>query len=190
MAFVQMRAAAVREYGLPQACPCCGNDDDGQLVLEPVGSSLSNGWRYGCCLVSFFFGPIGWLLGVLSLLSKSTELPFPLPICRLCREAKSSLSKRACLIAIISTLSFFCGVFAQALPARELVGGLGFLAGLFGIIEYFYFRRQFLVRARKSTQDTALVEVPYEEYPALYQRHLDNAVLYGSSEKLGTRDEH
>lgn len=62
---------------------------------------------------------------------------------------------------------------------------LALCVGLFSVIEYVTLRQQFRVAIRRSNQDMALAIVPYGEYPALYQRHLDNAVLYGSSDKLG-----
>lgn len=57
------------------------------------------------------------------------------------------------------------------------------------LMEYFWLSGQFNLRVRSSDSESALIYVPYEEYPALYQRHLDNAALYGSSEKLGTQDD-
>lgn len=189
MAFVQFRAAAVREYGLPQACPCCGNDDDGQLVLEPIDATVSR-WKYGCCLISLFFGPLGWILGMLFYFRRSRSgASFPLPNCQLCRQAKKSLWNRMCVILILSSIPIFYAMFAEASPTYQTLGLLGFLAASAAIVEYFYLGRQFRFSVSEANQDMVLVEVPYEEYPALYQRHLDNAVLYGSSEKLGTGEE-
>ncbi len=188
MPLVNFRAAAIKQYGLPQACPCCGNDDDGQLVLEPAKGS-SSGWRYGCCLVSLFLGPIGWIVGALTLMTKNKELPFPLPVCRLCLQARERLWQRFAGILVLSSTVFFVTTFGKIIPGSNVVNVLAVSVGLLGGLEYLMLRRQFRVAIRSSNQDLAVAEVPYEEYPALYQRHLDNAALYGSSDRLGTLGE-
>ena len=58
---------------------------------------------------------------------------------------------------------------------------------LLAVLEHYVLSKQFSVAIRKSNNDEILLQTPFEDYPALYQRHLDNALLYGSSEHLGTR---
>ena len=189
MAYVQFRAAAVRDYGLPQACPCCGNDDDGELVLGSDQEGVSNSWKYGCCLISLFFGPIGWIAALLNLFRKSPSLPFPIPTCRLCREASEALRRRCAVIVVSSILLVISRISIESHLVGEFVMVFGYLMGFLGLVEFLALKGQFSVRVKKSNSEAALVKVPYEDYPALYQRHLDNAVLYGSSEKLGAREE-
>lgn len=189
MALVQFRSAAVRDYGLPQVCPCCGNDNDGELVLKPVAGVSREGWRVGCCLVAFFLGPVGWALGLIhAVINKDRKLPFPLPTCRLCSTASTGLWHRLLAIWIV-TAAALGGLAAYTALPDEILFGLSMLVGLLALVEYLALSPQFRPRVFKANQETMLVDVPYEDYPAIYQRHLDNAVLYGSSEQFGTAEE-
>ena len=191
MPYVKLRAASIREFGLPQACPCCGNDDDGAIELKNVDGQKSSGAaRVGGCLLCLFLGPIGWLLGVLVFFARSTKLPFPLPRCALCVKASKRLWFRTVAI-VLSTgvLGLIGGICYPALPNMDRFLTVVVLVMLVSFVEYFWLSGQFNLKIRSSDSESALIYVPYEEYPALYQRHLDNAALYGSSEKLGTQDD-
>lgn len=50
--------------------------------------------------------------------------------------------------------------------------------------EYCICRQGFRLSVHKAHSNYVVIRVPYDEYSALYQRHLDNVTLYGSSEKL------
>lgn len=185
MAWVRLRTEAVRDYGLPQACLCCGNDEDDQLTLESFYDRSLNGTKVGCCLLSLFFGPVGWLLGLLVAASDKKKMPFSVPICQLCQKARSRLNTRA---ATILALAVVVGVGAGAsswVPGPQYVIATAVLVGIGALVECAYLSSQFNVVIRKSDADGVLLQTPNEEYPALYQRHLDNGVLYGSSDRLG-----
>lgn len=190
MPYVNFRATSIREFGLPQACACCGNDDDGAIELKSAaGQQWSRAARAGGCFLSLFLGPIGWLLGLVLLLTRRTKLPFPLPRCTLCVRASKRLWYRTTAIVLsVSTLSSMA-IYYLVLPHQGwLLTAMAMVMSV-SLMEYFWLSGQFNLRVRSSDSESALIYVPYEEYPALYQRHLDNAALYGSSEKLGTQDD-
>lgn len=189
MPYVNFRAASIREFGLPQACPCCGNDDDGTIELKNAdGQQYSRTARIGGCFLCLFLGPIGWLLGPLILLARSTKLSFPLPRCALCVKASRRLWYRTIAIVLSASTLSSIAIFYPLLANIGWVLTAAVVVMLVSLFEYSWLSGQFNLKIRSSDSESALVYVPYEEYPALYQRHLDNAALYGSSEKLGTQD--
>ena len=155
------------------------------LTLESFKSKSLSGTQVGCCLLSLFFGPIGWLFGLLAAAAGRKKLPFSLPICKLCLKARSRLNSRA---ATILTLALTVGIGAGVsswVPGPQWVMLAAALVGLGGLVECAYLSSQFNINIRKGDDDGVLLQTPNEEYPALYQRHLDNGVLYGSSDRLG-----
>lgn len=182
---VDFRVASIQAHGLPQSCVCCGNDEDDQLVVHPVGQPLCAG-RLGAGCLFLFMGPVGWLIGAgVAYLVRRKKPQLQLPVCLLCRKANRYQSIRvACLLAAAALL------FGVDLATHVALHGYGMtLAGfiaLYGLIEYYLLNRQFSLRAIKASHEGVLVQIPDENYPALYQRHLDNALLYGSSVNLGT----
>lgn len=185
MAWVRFRTESVRQYGLPQACLCCGNDEDDQLTLQTFKQRSLNRTQVGCCLVSFFFGPFGWLFGFLVAAFSKKELPFSLPVCKLCLQARSRLNTRALSIVVLAALAGIGAAVSSWMPGPQYIGGMCMLVGLGALLECAVLSSQFNVIVKKGDADGALVQIPNEEYPALYQRHLDNGVLYGSSDRLG-----
>ena len=139
----------------------------------------------GCCLVSVFFGPIGWLLGLVMAASSNKELPFSLPVCKLCLQARSRLNTRALTIVVLAALTGIGAAASSWVPGPQYIGGMCMLVGLGALLECATLSSQFNVIVKKGDADGALIQTPNEEYPALYQRHLDNGILYGSSDRLG-----
>lgn len=179
----------MRTYGLPQACLCCGNDEDDQIAVENQPFDKVSSWNVGCCLLSVLTGPIGWCIGLIFALFSSRQAralpPFPTPICQLCLQAKQYLGTRVAVILGLCTVAFFTGMSVNSVPAMSYLSGAAVLIGSLALLEYAVLVRQFRVLVRKNDSEGALVQVPYDDYPALYQRHLDNAALYGTSESLG-----
>ena len=62
---------------------------------------------------------------------------------------------------------------------------LGFGAMLAAALEHAIYHKQFRLRTLVSEPDRVLLDIPNEDYPAMYQRHLDTAVLYGCVENMG-----
>lgn len=62
--------------------------------------------------------------------------------------------------------------------------------GLFfaAAVEHAWLGRQFRWKVVSADRDKIVLEVPNDDYPAIYQRHLDTATLYGKVESLGATE--
>jgi hypothetical protein len=184
MAKVDFSNSSVQAFGLPQSCVTCGNDEDNQLVAQALAKPY--GYMHGCLLFLLILGPLGWLLGLLlSRASSRKKAAIQLPVCKLCNQGLAHLRLRASIALALAG----CGLMAAMaghLPGR----GYGLLAcalvALYGLIEYACLSPQFVIRVLKMDDNGVSVQLPNEDYPCLYQRHLDNALLYGSSDTLGS----
>lgn len=189
MALIHFRTTAVRQHGLPQVCLCCGNDQSDQLVAEEHKGSFFTLPKLGCCLISVFFTPIAWIFALAFALRPAPikHLPFSLPICRLCLQARSYMGTRLSWLLAFSAVGLVVTLYAKEAVGTGYLVGFPILFMLLAVLEHYVLSKQFSVAIRKSNNDEILLQTPFEDYPALYQRHLDNALLYGSSEHLGTR---
>jgi hypothetical protein len=188
MAQVEFKSALVKAHGYPQACLTCGNDEDDQLVSRELTDPSKGALGCGCLL--FFFGPIGWLIAAIVVLvaRRFGKSDVRVPVCRLCNAAVRALGQRAALILTLAG-ALFCVDAMVRLPFDNWWCGLSLVVGLYGLCEYAWLMRQFNIHVLKMNSERVIVETPNDDYPGLYQRHLDNAVLYGSSESTGTRAE-
>ena len=181
MARVEFRTSAIRQHGFPQACVTCGNDADRQLAAQKLPSKKR--W-IGCLL--FFFGPIGWLLMLMVLFKWSKQTNMVLPVCALCNKGYAHVKMR---LGVFLSLGTVCA-FAQSwdrIPQSEGWYWAAALLALYGLAEYAWLSSQFRIEVESISDEVVVVRVPNDDYPALYERHLDNALLYGSSETLGAR---
>lgn len=183
---VDFKNVTVQNYGFPQACVTCGNDEDHQLV----GKVLEDrDWkRMGCLVLLLPFGPVGWAIGglIAYLTSNKGKIRIRVPVCKLCNTGSSHLGWRLGGFFFLSCLLVGIEV-ATIAPPEGLMAGLGALLFLYGLFEHFWLRPQFQVNLVKVHDDGVTLDLPYEDYPALYQRHVDNAVLYGSSDRVGAQ---
>lgn len=181
MARVEFRTAAVRQHGFPQACVTCGNDEDNQLVSHPAGSKTP----WGGCLF-MLFGPIGWILTIIVFAKYSKKSELRLPVCKLCKKGLSHVQKRFALISALAMTCLFAQVWEQV-PRSDGWFWAALLLFGYAVVEYCWLSPQFLIKVVKMNDDMVVVQVPNDDYPGLYERHLDNALLYGSSETMGAR---
>jgi hypothetical protein len=188
MARVDFHLSSIRAHGLPQACVACGNDEDGQLVTRKLPAASPSYASLGC-IVLFFLGPIGWLLGLLLLVYRRSKSPrLRLPVCRLCQQGLVHLQKRFAIIATLGGLILIADT-ANYLPWRGLGVGVSLMVLGYAALEYCWLSQQFKILPLKSDSERVTVRTANEDYPALYQRHLDNAALYGGSETTGTYED-
>lgn len=176
----------VRAHGYPQACVCCGNDEDDQLALRDLSHSSVGG--IGCALLCLPFGPIVWLIaGVVYLATRSSrKIDVPVPVCKLCSQAAQKIGYRGAAILAIAGVIFALDALTVTRPLDVWLGFGAVLLGMYALSEYTWLSRSFQVKVLKANSQQVLVEVDNDDYPALYQRHLDSALLYGSSESTGT----
>lgn len=187
MAQVEFKSALVRAHGYPQACLTCGNDEDDQLVSRELAHG--NGGSVGCALLCIPFGPVAWLIAALVVyFSNRNKTDVRVPVCRLCNQAVRSLGWRSGAIVFLACV-LFCIDVAFTVPIDNWWIIPSLLLGAYGLLEYAWLMRQFNVRVVKMNAERVLVETPNDDYPGLYQRHLDNAILYGSSDSTGTSAE-
>lgn len=184
MAKVHFRNAALNRYGLPQACVCCGSDED-DLGSQPV--TVSHMAMLAACLF-VFMGVIGWLLLLVFGLYQFAQWDqvrkqhLRLPVCALCHKARRFLNLRtgkfmliiigiACLLSAASPLSW---------AGKAILWVVFVLFICYMIFERLNYLSSFTIVPGSIDRDKCgcVVNVPYEDYPALYQRHLDNALLY------------
>lgn len=194
MAQVDLLFENIRNYGYPHACLYCCSDEDPKGSKIKYGSSSVGCLGLGC--LTFFMGPIVWIVALMfyylkrdQYKGKSGELG--VPVCQNCLNAKKSLARRASIYVLVAVLMmggvFFLPNFMALYPSLSnwtLI--IGFLAMGYGALEYTLLERQFSAKIVKSDNDRIILDLPNDEYPSLYQRHLDTALLYGSVEKLGT----
>lgn len=173
------------EHGLPYACITCGSDEHPHLVPKKL-QKRSGIAALGC--IFFFFGPVGWLLllvlavGV-SLVGKGKTVS--LPFCSQCLAGLRSLRNRAAGLMVLGFGSMFVAISEMTGPLTGWVASAGGLMALYALFEYTILKKQFQVTTLKVEGDRVLLDVPDDDYPGLYQRHLDTALLYGSSDCLG-----
>lgn len=131
-------------------------------------------------------GPLGWLVILIIAFamagrSKTVSLPF----CDQCIAAGRALRNRTFGLVIIGMGSIVLSVTHVPTGVAGWVATGGGLLTLYALIEYAMLSKQFDVKTVKVESDRVLLDVPDDDYPGLYQRHLDTALLYGSSDSLG-----
>jgi hypothetical protein len=174
MARVEFRTSAVREHGFPRVCASCGTDGE-ELVPYKVTSRVP--W-VSCFLV--FLGPLGLLIMVFVLGRHALkEASLKLPVCTLCKRGQSNANRR---FAGFLTLGFG-SIFSQlssSFPRSEVWFLVGFGLCTYALIEYIYLSSQFRIEVDSFNSDRLVARLPNDDYPGLYERHLDNALLYGT----------
>lgn len=197
MARVDLLFENVRSYGYPHACLYCCSDED------PKGSKIKYGSNGVGCLglgcLAFFMGPLVWIIGLVVFFLKRDQFKgksgeLGVPVCQNCLSAKKSITHRLSFYILIPILAMGAVTLTPNFLAlhstlSNWVLVCGFLAMGYGTLEYCILERQFSAKVVKSTDDRIILDLPNDEYPSLYQRHLDTALLYGSVEKLGTMAE-
>lgn len=185
MAELELRFASLNEHGFPHICMTCGNDENPELVTQKMQRGGVSG--LGCLLL--VFGPLGLFLLLILALTAGKSKKMAIPLCECCVTARRKLNNRVALIAFIGIMGFGCGV-SSAVPVLDgpLIS-LGLLTMCWAAIEYAWLAKQFVVKTLKVENDRILVDVPNEDYPGLYQRHQDTALLYGTTNTLGMADE-
>lgn len=188
MALVTFNKDLLKLHGFPQACVCCGCDN-GAMLCEEKLESKSSLVNIIAGIFFFLLGPIGWICIPLISMSglvrrRSSKFPLSIPLCTLCRQARSSQVKRLSLALAPSILIFIVMYYNSHLAQAPLV--MLFCAAAIALFcaEYCIYRQGFRLSIHKAHSNYVVVKVPYDEYSAIYQRHLDNATLYGGSEKV------
>lgn len=187
MARLELRVESIRQHGFPYACLLCGSDED----LEVKAKEFSKGVPLGC-LFGLFFGPIAWLLlGVVScMLRRGGRLKVDVPQCRCCSEGASAIYARDASLAVVGIACFFApGLYSFSDEVINLWVFAGFALLLIAAFDYVWLKAQFHPRALKVDAHRVVLDIPNEDYPSLYQRHLDTALLYGSVETTGVQEE-
>ncbi|MCA9775073.1 MAG: hypothetical protein KC800_00085 [Candidatus Eremiobacteraeota bacterium] len=188
MAKLELKLDNIRAYGFPYACLMCGSDEN----PSPRKQSFSKDDSvvgYGC---AFFFGPIGWLAALIYFLVKSSnrKQSFAVPICDCCEEGKNRIKNRDIMFLALG-LGLMIGPMMYQLPealfTMSVVSGMILL--LTAALDHAFYYGHFTFKTLKSEADRVVLKIPNEDYPSLYQRHLDTAVLYGSVEHMGTDSE-
>ncbi len=186
MAQVELKYENIRLYGFPYACLLCGSDED----PKPRSTKLrrSGRWAVGC---SLFLGPLAWIIvAVWALMRSQTGQKIDVPVCDCCYTANKRLLQRdlgmiGLGIALIFASATSPSVAALGVPVMA-GGGILIIAALF---EYAWLSNQFTWDCLKSSSDRVVLELPNDDYPSIYQRHLDTALLYGNVESLGATPE-
>lgn len=183
---LELKLDNVHAHGFPYACLMCGSDENPTLRSKTFSP---NDGIVGCGCAAFF-GPIGWFIGLLWLLLRSGKRrhTFPVPICDCCEQGRLRIRNRSVVLFVLGM-----ALLLSPLTMTTAYGHLGFLwAGVLVLIcvglDFAICHPQFSFRTIKSEADRVVINVPNDDYPSMYQRHLDTAVLYGSVEHMGTTD--
>lgn len=182
MARVEFSLSTVQRHGFPYTCILCGNDDQPSLVKHKL-SALPSRPAVGCLLLAL--GPFGWMLALYLAFRTRREANLPAPVCALCHEAKERINLRTCLAVAVCGAALI-GSLALA-PSRlyMVLVPTAALAGLWAVVEHCTLGSQFRLHCRSIEGDQIVVDVPNEEFPATYQRHLDTVLLYGGTNSAG-----
>jgi hypothetical protein len=184
MAKLELKLENVREHGFPYACMLCGSDESPKPRKTTFRSGES-GLGYGCAL---FLGPIGWTAALVYFLVNLARRKhsFAVPVCDCCHDARLKLRKRDLILLGlgIGLFAFPFGLELGTFGGWTLLGGI--ILMLAAAFEQATYQRQFQLRTLKTESDRVLLSIPNEDYPSMYQRHLDTAVLYGCVESMGT----
>lgn len=188
MARVEFKHENIRAHGFPYACVMCGGDDSPRL-REMSLSRRTSRVALGCL---FFMGPFFWLIGaILLLVSKLfSSKKMSMPICDCCTEGGRQLGKRDGIVGAIGAAVMFSTIYYgnSFTPFFfNLSVAAGALIVFAALVEWAWLSNQFQFRVLKSDQDRVILELPNDDYPAIYQRHLDTVSLYGAVESLGAR---
>lgn len=192
----------VLKYGFPQVCMCCGNDDITQLK-QGHSKNLKSLIPLGALLLIFLLIPLdifiplyrptiilGFIYVFFARFNK-VKVRFEVPMCELCHKANKKFNKDLALI-LVGIPACLAAIIAVSTPNRTLFSLLNGPSSMVEAASYFlawlsmfillltniYFRRKFTLSFLTRKSKTTTLDVPYEDYPALYQRHLDNAILY------------
>ena len=176
----------VRKHGFPFACMLCGSDENPQVsrwVLRQFPLLVKI-----LIVPLILLGPVGWIFA--ALLSKyHREAELPAPTCECCSTGMRRLVTRDSWVAGGGLLSLACAFYFWSGPFSLVLVWLTLALWCWAALEFLWLHRQFQLKAVELDGDRIVVDVPYDDYPGLYQRHLDTALLYGSSNQLGIEEE-
>lgn len=181
---MQFSLAAVRRDGFPFACVLCGNDEN-PTVMRCKLRKASLVVKLASVFF-FFLGPVGWMILAYLWTNNTKETELPVPICDCCSQASQALNRRCLAWLVTGAVLAFSAIYFQMGLDLLLWLAIGFFS--LAMIEYFWVGRQFSLVALQIDGDRLLVSVPYEDYPGLYQRHMETVLLYGSNNTLGIEE--
>lgn len=183
---LELKLDNVHAHGFPYACLMCGSDENPTLRSKTFHNSDG---LVGCGCAAFF-GPIGWFIGLLWLLLRSGKRKhtFPVPVCDCCEQGRLSVRNRGIVLFVLGLALLLSPLTVAAVYGNPIISWLGALTLLGAGIDHVICNPQFNFQTIKSEADRVVINVPNEDYPSMYQRHLDTAVLYGSAEHMGTTD--
>ncbi|MGE0492153.1 MAG: hypothetical protein AB7S38_23265 [Vulcanimicrobiota bacterium] len=179
MARLEVLKADVNRHGFPHCCITCGNDDG----VEPETVTLRLGSHLVGCL-ALLFGPIGWLVAlVVWFRTHSDELM--VRTCYQCHLARLHLRNRLMFWLLCGGLPLFGAWLDYSGEEHPFMICAGLAALAWGFFQWAWLRAQFRIRPLSIGEDRLLLEVPFDDYPSIYHRHLETASLYGSADALG-----
>ena len=187
MAQLELKLDNIRQHGFPYACLLCGSDEHPELKKKV----FRRGGAPAGCLLALILGPFGWICGLLWYVIRGNRShQLDVPLCRCCTEAGSAIDNRGAAMAVLGLgclFSPFYYNFNDTFLSLAWVAGIILL--LVAAFDRAWLRNQFDITTLKVEADRVLLNLPNDDYPSLYQRHLDTAVLYGSVETTGTQAE-
>ncbi|MCA9794834.1 MAG: hypothetical protein KC910_23665 [Candidatus Eremiobacteraeota bacterium] len=179
MARLEVLKAEVEKHGFPHCCITCGNDDgvESETITLKIGSHL-----LGC--LGLLFGPIGWLIAlVIWCRTRSEDLV--VKTCYQCHLARIHLRNWLTFWVLCGGLPLVGLWLTDNGSEHPFVTCAGLAAWAWGFFQWAWLRAQFRIRPLRIKDDRLLLEVPFDDYPSIYQRHLETATLYGSTDALG-----
>lgn len=179
MAQIQISEGSARRHGFPYACMVCGSDEE--IKVNSYTLRCWPLWSKLLILLLLLVGPIGWVLAAVVIGKGFKETRLPVPSCQACDQGLKHLTVRDQLLCAAGVILLLRALMSPAAGGYWI--GLGLLC--WGLGEYLWISRQFRIRPLRIKNEQITLEVPYEDYPGIYQRHLDTALLYGSSSNLG-----
>lgn len=187
MAEVEFKLQDITEHGYPHACVFCCSDEDLEVRHKNLRKRTSPLFSFLC----FITGPLGWIVGVLSGIFRGAwrlkKMSFP--VCEHCHTAGVRLKHRDLATALLGLLSFIWLINDRTFFVNWY--GTAFIAVcllfLYATIEHFWLGAQFRSNVVKMGADRVVLALPNDDYPSIYQRHMDTATLYGKVESLGAQ---